>query len=168
MGLQDGHVQKHLMVELHRLKVLLLDQLVNLREKTLAVLVQLHQIPLFLGRDVVLLLLLVDATTFLPAPLAHFLGNHPHFLCFLLVLAEEIEVAAGMEVLETALAQIDRFFLEGTAAPTNPVSPFGSLDFRVIGEAKRAILRGSHSFRGMKHLRLLDDHLAHLLLFLIE
>ena len=67
-----------------------------------------------------------------------------------------------MEVLEAALTQIDGFFLFGAAASANPMGPLGPLDFRVVGEAKRAILRGSHSFRGMKHLRLLEDQLAHL------
>lgn len=67
-----------------------------------------------------------------------------------------------MEVLEAALAQIDGFFLFGAAASTNPMGPFGPLDFRVVGEAKRAILRGSHPFGGMKHLRLLKYQLAHL------
>ena len=156
MGLEDCHVEKHLMVKFYRLEVLLLDQLVNLQEKTLAVLVEFDQIPLFFGRKAVLFFLLVVGSAFLPVHLDHFFRYHSHLLSFLLILAEEVEVVAGMEVLEAALAEIDRFFLYGTTAPTDPMSPFGPLYFRVVGEAKRAILRGSHSFGCMKYLRLFE------------
>lgn len=138
--LQDGHVEKHLMIELHSLEALLLDQLINLRKETLAFLIQLDQFSLLLCGKAILLLLLIIATAFLPVLLDHFLGNHPHFLSFLLILAEEVEIVAGMEVPEAPLAEVDGFLLDGAAASTNPMGTFGPLYFWVIGEAKGAIL----------------------------
>lgn len=57
------------------------------------------------------LFLIIEACSFFPVLLNHFLGNPPDFLSFLLILAKEVEIVVGMEILEAALAEIDRFLL---------------------------------------------------------